>query len=462
MEKVIAIFDIGKTNKKILLFNEELKLVSQQEKEFPAIVDDDNFECDDIDRIVEWMKETVKIIVTEGQYELVAMNFSTYGATLAFISGDGERVSPLYNYLKPMPQGVAEPVYAKYGGIEEFCRCTASPAMGMLNSGLQIRWLKIYKPEVFVRVKNILHFPQYLSYCFTGKVTSEYTSIGCHTALWNFDIMSYHPWLSREGIQLPDPASNSTLYNATVAGKAVSTGIGIHDSSASIVPYLHSTREPFILLSTGTWCICMNPFNNEPLTREQLKKDTLCYISTSQQQVKSSRLFLGHIHDINLQHIAAYYNTHPESFRDIKANPLLVKKLFGQYSGRSVFFPQGVPEKYFDETVDLSLFSDQEEAYHQLIIDLAFLVKESLQLVIPENDKTRLVYISGGFARNEIFVRLLSTLLPGKRVFTSEIDNATALGAALSVYSVFNNPEPLINMGLKESTKFELHSKQTR
>ena len=33
-EKVIAIFDIGKTNKKLLLFDYNLKLVSEEETKF--------------------------------------------------------------------------------------------------------------------------------------------------------------------------------------------------------------------------------------------------------------------------------------------------------------------------------------------------------------------------------------------------------------------------------------------
>ncbi len=48
MKKVIAIFDIGKTNKKILLFDEKLQVVYQKEHKFPETTDDDRFECDDI------------------------------------------------------------------------------------------------------------------------------------------------------------------------------------------------------------------------------------------------------------------------------------------------------------------------------------------------------------------------------------------------------------------------------
>lgn len=51
MEKVLAVFDIGKTNKKLLLFNEQLQVVQQTEEKFPVTSDEDGTECDDIVRI---------------------------------------------------------------------------------------------------------------------------------------------------------------------------------------------------------------------------------------------------------------------------------------------------------------------------------------------------------------------------------------------------------------------------
>ena len=55
-ETVIAIFDIGKTNKKLILFNDDLKVVSETEQKFAEIKDDDGFECDDIELIEQWIK----------------------------------------------------------------------------------------------------------------------------------------------------------------------------------------------------------------------------------------------------------------------------------------------------------------------------------------------------------------------------------------------------------------------
>ena len=58
--------------------------------------------------------------------------------------------------------------------------------LNFLNSGKQLYWLKYKRPEIFKKIKKTLHLPQYLSYVFTGEMYSEYTSIGCHTVLWDY------------------------------------------------------------------------------------------------------------------------------------------------------------------------------------------------------------------------------------------------------------------------------------
>jgi sugar (pentulose or hexulose) kinase len=454
-KNVIAVFDIGKTNKKILLFDESYKVVLVEEQKFDEIKDDDGFPCDDIDLIEKWMDKTVERLVNHSDFEIKAINFATYGATLMYIGENGKNLTPAYNYLKPMPEDVLAGFYDKYGGVNEFSRKTASPALGMLNSGLQALWLKKKKPSVFSKVQSIVHFPQYLSYLFTGKVTSEYTSIGCHTAMWDFDTKTYHKWISDAGIQLPKPVSNATTYPVDVNGKNIKVGIGIHDSSSSLAPYLTGKPEQFILVSSGTWCIFMNPFNDEPLTAEQLKKDTLCYMSIQQKQVKSSRLFLGHIREVNNKKLADYFNVPEDQFKKVKADETLLQQLIKKSNNKMVFFASGIPADYVDNTINLGQFANYDEAYHQLIIDTTKLAVDALQLVIPKNDQSKAIYISGGFARNEIFVRLLANFFPGKKICTSEIDNSTALGAALVIgEEAFGKPAPLMDLGLKEFKPF--------
>jgi len=449
LKEVIAVFDIGKSNKKILLFDSDYKVVFEEDRRFDEIKDDDDYSCDNIEVIENWMTETLSSILSADKYHVAAVNFATYGASLMYLDEAKKRLTHVYNYLKPMPKEVLAGFYDRYGGITEFSRITASPAMDMLNSGLQILWLKRTKPEIYKHVKNVVHFPQYLSLLFTGEVASEYTSIGCHTAMWNFDKQTYHQWLKDEGITLPEPSPNSLLKNVKISNVDVPVGIGIHDSSASIVPYLMSSNEKFILISTGTWCIFMNPSNPEPLTQDQLVQDTLCYLSAEQKQVKSSRLFLGHIHEVNADLLADHFKVSKKAYQSVKADNVLIKKLKEKSKGSRVFFKEGVPENYIDMTVDLSIFATFEETYHQLMIDLVDMSCKAIELVETKDNDTKALYISGGFTHNDLYVKLIASRFPDKKVYTSEISNATALGAALVVgKEAFKSKQPEIDLGL--------------
>lgn len=455
--KVIAIFDIGKTNKKMLLFNEQLKVVFQREEKFKTTVDEDGVECDDIVLIEKWILSSLERVVKENTYELVGVNFSTYGATLTFLDKDGKRMTPIYNYLKEIPEAISNDLFDQYGGKAEFCRCTASPALGlMLNSGIQIKWLKETKPEIFNEVKHILHFPQYLSYKLTNKIMAEYTSIGCHTFMWDFDRQCYHQWLEDNNIRLPLPQDNSSTVSIDLLEEKVSVGTGIHDSSSSLVPYLKGSKEKFMLISTGTWCINMNPFNHNPLTATQLENDCLSFLSIKQKPVLSSRLFMGHMHDVNVKRLTEWFEVEADRFKKVS----LDASLLNQYLNNSemLFFSDGIPADYIDDKTDLKQFATFEEAYHRLMFDLTLLNKHSMDLIIDSEEEISSLYISGGFARNEIFVRLLASFYPDYSVYTSEVDNASALGAALVIGDTISDKlNANIDLGLVEWQPMEVN-----
>jgi sugar (pentulose or hexulose) kinase len=446
-EPVIAIFDIGKTNKKVILFNNDLKIVSETEEIFAEILDDDRFECDDITLIEKWIKDSVVKLVHSEKFDLKSVNFTTYGATLVYLDENGNRLTPVYNYLKPVPERIPEGLYKRNGGRDAFCRRTASPALGMLNSGIQPLWLKAVKPEIFSKIKHILHFPQYLSYILTGKIYSEHTSIGCHTAFWDFDNMCYHPWVKSNGLNLPEPVPVGTLNEVIIEGKKLSIGIGIHDSSASLAPYLEGSKGKFLLLSTGTWCINMNPFNTETLTAAQLDKDCLCYMSISRQPVKSSRIFLGHLHETAVNQLTEHFSKAPDFYKKIKVDRKVSEALRMKYKDKKVFFQTGLYFRDLKDNIDLFDFYSPEEAYYQLMNELCDLTIEAINLVIPSDDDTENIYITGGFSKNEIFLSHIANSYPAKRVYTSEISNGSALGAAL----VIAGTKPLLNLGLTES-----------
>lgn len=449
--EALLIFDIGKTNKKILLFDQELNVIHEEEFSFDEIVDDEGFPCDDAHRIEQWILDSIERYISSDRYQLKGINFCTYGATLVYLDDEGMRLTPIYNYLKPYPNQLLAGFYESHGGKAEFCRCTASPELGMLNSGLQLLWFKRMKADIFREVRHILHFPQYLAAMVHGQRISELTSIGCHTMLWDFDQMAYHSWLKQEEIILPDPVPVTETFPVVMEGRTIEAGVGIHDSSASLAPYILAAPEDFVLVSTGTWCINMNPSNSEPLTVEELEQDCLCFLGVHGKPVKSSRFFLGRIHDQNVERLAEHFFTEDQAYQAVDPGLDRIRELWDQGENGKVFFKKEIPVGLVDLGVDCRQFESFEEAYVRMMVDLMRRLVRSIELILAQKDRTEHLYVTGGFARNPIFRTILCLAFPGKRVFTSEVDNASSLGAALVMSDrIWEGASTSLDLGLRE------------
>ena len=200
---VIAIIDVGKTNKKLLLFDEDYNLVYEHSAQLIEIVDEDGDACENIESLRLFVFESLRQVFSKKEFVVKAINFSAYGASFVYVDEEGRPLTPLYNYLKAYPEQLHEQFYSTYGGEEEMALCTASPLLGSLNSGLQLYRIKYEKPQVFRKIRYALHLPQYISYLISNKACSDITSIGCHTHLWDFHRHSYHHWVQNENIEEP-------------------------------------------------------------------------------------------------------------------------------------------------------------------------------------------------------------------------------------------------------------------
>lgn len=421
---VIAIFDIGKTNKKLFLFDEQYKIVFEQTGSISERVDEDGFPCEDIQALSQWMLQSFETLCHNELFDIRALNFSAYGASFVYLQADGSMAAPLYNYLKPYPPDLQEGLYQKYGGIDLMARETASPVLGSLNSGMQLYRIKEQNPELFARIQVALHLPQYLSYLFTGKAYTDLTSLGCHTGLWNFTADQYHSWVSQEGLmpKLAPLTDSNSSWRITKGAQSFQIGVGLHDSSAALIPYLLQFEDPFLLISTGTWCISLNPFNHQPLTDSELQQDCLSYLSYRGTPVKASRLFAGHFHEEGVKKIAIHFLKPEDYYHSVRLDLTLLSKIN--------------PHLPFSQ-MNLSEFESYEEAYHQLLMEIVQLQFHSTRLVL-EGTSVKRILVDGGFSKNEIYMHLLEKAFPEMEVQASSVAEGTALGAALAIHSHWN------------------------
>ncbi|MEO9146977.1 MAG: FGGY family carbohydrate kinase [Ginsengibacter sp.] len=433
-QNVIAIFDVGKTNKKLFLFDENYKIVFERSARFFETVDEDGFPCENLDSLKLSVFDSLREVFRIKDFDIKAVNFSSYGASFVYLNEQLRSFTPLYNYLKPFPESLEQQFYNTYGGKEDFAFRTASPVLGSLNSGMQLYRIKYEKPDLFGQIKYALHLPQYLSFLITGNVCSDITSIGCHTNLWDFQKSDYHYWVQQEGIleKLAPVLPCTSVAPASFPGNNYSVGVGLHDSSAALIPYLLNFREPFVLISTGTWCISLNPFNHTPLTKEELKNDCLCYMDYQGKPVKASRLFAGNEHEQEVKRISEYFNQDAAKYRELEFNPEMVTAL------QKRDFSAGQASSFASR--ELSGFKNDEEAYHQLMLDIVSQQYVSTQWVLKETKVNR-IFVDGGFSKNAIYMNLLASCFPDIEIFAASMAQATAMGAALCIHESWNEKE---------------------
>jgi alpha-L-rhamnosidase len=370
---VIVIFDIGKTNKKVLVFDEGYRVVHEHSTRLVEIADEDGFPSEDLEALNRFVFDTLELLFSNEGLDIRAVNFSAYGSGLVYIGADGKLVAPLYSYLKPFRAALKRQFFKAHGGESLLSKRSASKLEGSINAGLQLYRLKYERPAIFDRTRYALHLPQYLSYLLSGKACSEVTSIGCHTGLWDFEEKGYQPWVNREGIgdKLAPIVPARTVMPASFMGRAFGVGAGLHDSSAALIPYLTGGHHPFLLLSTGTWCVSLNPFAGGEISRAEIRRGALCYLTPEGQPVKASRLMLG-------------------------------KRL-----------ENGAPMA--------GIVAEQ---------------LESTRMVMAGSE-IKQIFVDGGFSKNEEYMRGLQEGFSGIEVRAARLPHASALGAALMLKKVF-------------------------
>lgn len=459
MTPVIAIFDIGKTNKKLFLFDESYQIVWEKSENFVEIPDEDGDLCDDVYWLKKWVSSSLAEVMALPQFTVKAVNVSAYGASLVHIDSAGQPLTPLYSYLKVFPAPLQRQFFDTYGTEADITRQTASPWLGNLNSGLQLYRLRYEQPDVVKKLAFSLHLPQYISFLVNNKPVSDLTSIGCHTMLWDFDRQAYHAWVLQENLEryLAPIAASDSAVAVNMDGHTVQVGVGLHDSSAALIPYLASFQDSFVLISTGTWCLSMNPFNNNPLTPEELQYDCLNFMHYKGRSVKSARLFAGNEHEQQVKRLAAHFQVPVDTYKKVACSSQLIKQLRQNISqvttGRESKKGQLISmhgSQFRDR--DLSSFASYEAAYHQLMLDIMAQQLISTSLVLADSPVRR-IFVDGGFGNNPIYMNLLAIAFPNVEVYAASVAQASALGAALAIHQHWNSqPIPGNCVALKKYT----------
>ena len=169
-----------------------------------------------------------------------------------------------------------------------------------LNLGRQFFWQSRRHPEAFARARHFLTYPQYWSWRLSGVAVSEATSLGTHTDLWRPREGRWSSMVEKLGWErlMPPLRPASAVLGPVRADLARELGLapatevisGIHDSNASLAPYLTTRAQPFTVVSTGTWTIIFAV--GSPVEGLDETMDTLANVDANGHPVATAR-FMG-------------------------------------------------------------------------------------------------------------------------------------------------------------------------
>lgn len=416
----VVVFDIGKTNLKLSLLDDDGTPLSEARRANRA-VQSGLYPHFDVDAIWDWLLHELRQLREPDRIGSIIT--TTHGATVALL--EDERLAlPVLDYEF---SGVNE-IDAAYASLRDDFGCTYSPALPCgLNVGRQLFWQSRTFPEAFSRVRRILPYPQYWAWRLAGVAAGEITSWGCHTDLWDIERGRLAPMVGKLGWQalFPPLREAGATLGTLLPEVAERTGLpaqcrvvcGIHDSNASLVKHLYglpAPQAPLNVISSGTWALVAGV--GAPLSVLDARRDMLANLDAWGRPVACARFMGGReFAALNAQQAD---NCDWQDVAALVARGTLALPGFAPLGG-------GWPERRGE--IRGPRPASPEQSYALASLYTALVTDDCLTRLASSGD----IVIEGAFTANRHYAALLAALRPEQAVWVSDDRSGTTGGAYL-------------------------------
>ncbi len=431
----IAILDVGKTNIKLSVIDENSKELFSERKS-NDVVDAKPYPHFKPEVLTDWLCSKLSECCKE--HQLTHFSVTTHACAAVFLKEDGSAVLPILDY----EYEVINEINDEYNKLARDFKNTLSPELtGGLNLGRQIFWLQKKFPQEFEQTKTILNLPQYCSYILSGTLATEVTSLGCHSDLWDSVKQQYSNLTTTMGWDKLFPPikkaydSLGTIKPELVSKYNLSKNCevinGIHDSNASLFRYLKLYDEPFSVVSSGTWTICMAP--GSPLENLDENKDTLANTDAYGNPVACSRFMGGREFEL-----IAGPKGPSTKFNHNNVKNCIDKKFFAlpNFAGGSGPFASAKSQIKGEVNTDADL-ACLGTLYCALMTDFC------LNLIQAKGD----LIIEGSLVGNDYFSQILAQLRPEQKILVSNDSSGTLIGTSMLTGEIEANKDALKPLG---------------
>jgi sugar (pentulose or hexulose) kinase len=418
----LAVFDFGKTNAKLLVFDARGAMLLERRTQARWRVQDGLSVLDDV-ALFAWMTDVLAESAVEfGVRHVMA---TTHGCTFALLDETG-LAAPILDYEQPVPEAVERAFDALRPPFAE----TATPDLPVgFAFGKHIVWREMRDPTLAARTRCILAYAQFWTWRMCGARVSEVSSLGCHTHLWSPSRDDFSSLVAARGwrIKLPPFESAGAVVGSMTLRLADSQSVeiavhnGVHDSNASLVHYRAAVPGAMTLLSTGTWVIVMNP--SCPLDALDPTRDMLANVSVTHEPIPTARFMGGR--EFDAIRSGAPFEVTTDGIADVIERGIFALPSFadgGPFPGE-----RGAFVDWAGEPVEVG----DADRMPLAVLYVASMMNVTLDLLLSDGP----IVMDGGLARVGLIPRLLASLRIGQRVLVGDHAEGTACGAAALAYA---------------------------
>lgn len=420
----ILIIDIGKTHVKLHVLDNDLKSVYA--RQMSNTVDfTSHYPCAKVSDIWLWLCETIQTMSSD--YNIKKLTITTHGATAALIDRNATQGNGLVLPVLDYEHVAIFDDVPEYEQIRPDFIDSYSPSLPAgLNLGRQLYWLKKKFPLEFAKATDVLMYPQYWAWRFTGTRVSEITSLGCHTDLWSVKDNCYSKLVDTLGCEQLFPPMQAAWFNCSTVDSSLCQQLGIdedcqvysglHDSNASFLRYRLSQEDrPFTVISTGTWTILMA--SQVPLKRLDASADMLANIDALSTPIACARFMGGREFEAICEQAGSWLG---EQFDESDLQSIIDKQVFAIPDFSDGSGPFGGKKSSILGPVDKVSGIALATLYSALMIDY------QLNKLGAQGD----IIIEGAFLKNPLLCAVLNQLRSKQSVKLSQDSTGTVVGAA--------------------------------
>ena len=431
MDGCVAVFDVGKTNVKLIVFDRGGRVVAERSQPNAPLPPDTRWPYLRLDTERAWAFLLAALKDVGAAAPIEAVSISAHGAAGVLVTEAGVQAQPVdYEF-----DGFAA-IDADYDAARPPFEETFSPhsARG-LNLGRQIFYLERSFPRDFAAASAFLSYPQYWAWRLSGVMATEPTALGAHTDLWRPREGRLSSLVEKQGWAHLFPPQRrawetlgrlkSEIALATGLSPSVSVICGAHDSNASLVPYLASRDDPFTVVSTGTWVIIMAVGGKGTLNPAD---DTLANVDVLGRPVPTARLMGGREFAVLAGEPPAEANA--PDIAAIVASGVMAMPAFtdqgGPFAGRKGWIEGAPPPTPAGRSALATLYSALMTAY-----------------MLERLDAPGDIIVEGGFNRTPAFSAVLAALMAERTVLIAPASGAAEGAAMLARWGEPHEPPKL-------------------